>query len=200
MSNEIRIELMQATPNPLDLISLAAGCCYGKSDVNHKRVRRCVRDGHTSVLEHAVVTLKVEGISRACLAQLTRHRIGVSPSVESQRYCVTGGDDWYVTPPSIGDIEVYHDFMAKCHEEYSEAIQYGGIKAEDARYMLPNAAKTKLFLTFNARSLLHFMHLRLDEHAQWEIRELAEMVCDVVSGVDEQWKTLLDWGVNGVPE
>ena len=69
----MQVTVKAATPKPLDLISLAAGCCYGRSDVNHKRVMRCIRDGHTSVLEHASATLHVEGISRACLAQLTRH-------------------------------------------------------------------------------------------------------------------------------
>lgn len=80
-----KIEIISATECPVDVISLAAGICYGKADVSEKRVRHCFKSGHLSVFEHASITFKVEGISRACMAQLTRHRL-VSFCVESQRY------------------------------------------------------------------------------------------------------------------
>ena len=82
----MEVRVIVATDNPMDVISVAAGTCYGKSDASAKRVRNCYTAGHFSVFEHASVMLEVRGISRACMAQLTRHRL-VSFCVESQRYC-----------------------------------------------------------------------------------------------------------------
>ena len=189
----MKVEIMQATPNPLDLISLAAGCCYGKDDISHKRAKRCIRQGHTSVAEHAVITFKVEGISRACLAQLTRHRIGVSFSVMSQRYCKIDVDsnDWYVKPESFGDW-----FDEKMHNDglaYLDALD-ADVKAEDARFLLPEATKTNLFITMNARALIHFLKLRSDPAAQWEIRELANEM-RMEASVFNQWRELINCGL-----
>ena len=85
----MRVTVIADTPSPMDVIGIAAGMCYGKPTPSPKRVRRCAKAGHMSVFEHASATLIIEGISRACLAQLTRHRIE-SYSVTSQRYCEMG--------------------------------------------------------------------------------------------------------------
>lgn len=109
----MKVTVITATAAPMDVIGIAAGMCYGKPTPSPKRVRRCAENGHMSVFEHATATLQIEGISRACLAQLTRHRIA-SYSVMSQRYCkVDAGSLWYVTPPSIAGTDAESRFRAQ---------------------------------------------------------------------------------------
>lgn len=199
------VRVIAAPSRPLDIISYAAGTCYGKEDHPHKRVRACIANGHHSVLEHANVTMRVEGISRACLAQLTRHR-HASFCVESQRYCkVDTESSWYVAPdeikPRLGGVR----FEMKCEarDAFGDAMEASaicynallrdGVKPEDARAVLPNAAKTNLVMTCNVRELNHFLKLRLDQTAQWEIRRLAEEIERQCSSISPQWETLMGW-------
>lgn len=190
----MRATVITATTSPMDVIGIAAGMCYGKPTPSPKRVRRCAKAGHMSVFEHATATLQIEGISRACLAQLTRHRIA-SYSVMSQRYCkVDAGSLWYVTPPSIAGTDAESRFRAQACDamwSYQAAIDEGA-KPEDARYLLPEATKTSLVMTINARSLQNLFTLRLDAHAQWEIRELAAAIeRELELRCDGQWPELI---------
>lgn len=189
----MRVTVIAATQSPMDVIGIAAGMCYGKPEPSPKRVRRCAKAGHMSVFEHASATFIVEGISRACLAQLTRHRIA-SYSVTSQRYCEVGGNDWYVTPPSVVGTDAEARFRAQTSDamwSYRAAIDEG-MKPEDARYLLPEATKISLVMTINARSLQNFLTLRLDSHAQWEIRSLAAEVEWVLMDHNKQWYQLME--------
>lgn len=189
----MRVTVITVTANPMDVIGIAAGMCYGKPEPSPKRVRRCAKAGHMSVFEHATATLQIEGISRACLAQLTRHRIA-SYSVMSQRYCKVGGEDWYVIPPSVVGIGAESRFRAQACDamwSYQAAIDEGA-KPEDARYLLSEATKTSLVMTINARSLQNLFTLRLDAHAQWEIRELAATIeRELERRCDGQWPELI---------
>ncbi len=140
--------------------------------------------GHLSVTEHASFTFSISGISRACSHQLVRHRIA-SYTQQSQRYVRFKKKDLhYVTPPSIrraGLEEKYASLMNQIAEAYEELSRY--VPAEDARYVLPNAAYTNIVVTMNARELNHFFGLRLCERAQWEIRELAKKMLEEVRKV-----------------
>jgi thymidylate synthase (FAD) len=140
--------------------------------------------GHFSVLEHASFTFAIEGISRACSHQLVRHRIA-SFSQQSQRY-VKMTEFEFPLPPSIEQNETlvkqFHQAMSEAQKYYSAFID-AGIPAEDARYVLPNATETKLIMTANARSLLNFFELRLCTRAQWEIRNLAQLMLQEVRRV-----------------
>ena len=190
----MQVTVIAATQSPMDVIGIAAGMCYGKPEPSPKRVRRCAKAGHMSVFEHASATFMVEGISRACLAQLTRHRIA-SYSVMSQRYCkVDNRKMWYVTPPSFQGTELeslYRIEMYRGLDEYEYAISRG-VKPEDARFLLPEATKTSLVMTINARSLQNLFTLRLDAHAQWEIRELAVTIeRELKCRCDGQWPELI---------
>lgn len=165
-------------------------------------IRQIVRSKHTSTLEHITYTFAVEGVSRSLLAQLTRHRIGFSFSVQSQRYVKFGSDDKsggfdYVTPPSIrnggyvetddisGDAaKVYDKMMRVCQLTY-DALRAAGVPAEDARYVLPNAATCNLVMTVNLRALLEFYAKRRPGNgAQWEIADFAEKLREEVTKVD----------------
>lgn len=192
----MNVTVMSATERPIETISLAAGCCYGKTDVSAKRVASCYRAGHMSVFEHASVTFKVEGISRACMAQLTRHRL-TSFAVESQRYNrydFTDSDDWCVIPPSIEANpearRLFVDGARKDSLDYTALLEMG-VKPEDARYKLPEAMKTNLVMTCNVRELFHILDMREARDAQWEIRDLAKAMREACEGINAEWRELM---------
>jgi thymidylate synthase (FAD) len=137
--------------------------------------------GHGSTLEHASFTFGIEGVSRVLTHQLVRHRIA-SYDQQSQRYVAAHGFQ-YITPPSIAEkpeaLAKYEALLAEIRKTYDELTDMG-VPKEDARYVLANAAETKILVTMNARSLMHFFNLRCCNRAQWEIREMAyKMLAEV---------------------
>ncbi len=140
--------------------------------------------GHFSVFEHIIFTFAIEGISRACSHQFVRHRF-FSFTQQSQRYVKEEGFD-FIIPESISNkkevLEKFINLMNETDSLYSEMVKEG-IPAEDARFILPNATETKIVATANGRELMHFFKLRLDIHAQWEIRMLAEKMFELVAQV-----------------
>lgn len=180
------VQLLTYTPEPERLVAAAARLCYSASSVeqllqqdSERRemlLAKILSVGHLSTLEHVSFTFGIEGISRACSHQLVRHRLA-SYSQQSQRYVSHKERFAAVTPPSIAaQPELNARFEAaleQMHQVYGELME-AGIPAEDARFVLPNAAETKLVMTMNARELLHFFALRCCRRAQWEIQALAK--------------------------
>lgn len=194
----MQITVIDKTENPVDVISLAAGTCYGKDDVSERRVTRCFNNGHLSVFEHAYFVAKVDGISRACSHQLVRHRLA-SFCQESQRYTKYDpiGDGWYVMPEDFKGVRLeefteqeYRDVMSGYAFNYRSAVK-SGVKPEDARYLLPEAMKTSIVVTMNVRELFHFLDVRTDKAAQWEIRSLAWNLFHTLRLENDQWETLM---------
>lgn len=158
-----------------------------------KTIMHTVRSGHFSVIEHEHITFFISGVSRALTHQLIRHRLA-NYSQQSQRYCKLKEDEQfeYVTPHTVKNDEdtaqIYQDFMEFSHTIYNSLIK-SGVPAEDARYVLPNAACTNITVTMNLRQLKHFFNERLCTCAQWEIRELANKmrlhVQNIVPGLEE---------------
>lgn len=189
------VTITEATPHPLETISRAAGMSTNKSNKSFKRAETCIRQDH-AVSEFADATFKIEGISRDCMAQLTRHRMA-SICVESQRYVRydLSGDDWYVVPMGVEDapelLEVYRADMHLAASTYRELID-NGVPPEDARYVLPGSMKTNLEMKMNIRSLFHFFDLRLDSHAQWEIQFLARKMMDALAAYSGQWARVIE--------
>jgi thymidylate synthase (FAD) len=138
-------------------------------------IKRVTGYGHGSVIEHASFTFSIEGVSRAMTHQLVRHRIA-SYTQQSQRYVKYDTLENYVTPPSIAKNarakKKYDDTLKKISDTYNELLNLD-IPKEDARFILPNAAKTNIIVTMNARELRHFFNLRCCSRAQWEMREVA---------------------------
>lgn len=183
----LHVSLLAHTPCGGDVVARASRLCYSASriadldrDVEQSGGAEAYLDrlmslGHLSPVEHASFTFGVEGVSRALLAQITRHRIA-SFSVQSQRYVKNTELD-YVIPPSIQALgeeaaAEYREQMKTLHGWYLSWLERTG-RAEDARFVLPNAAATRMILTMNARELTHFFQLRCCSRAQWEIRALA---------------------------
>ncbi len=191
----MQVKLIDHTQNPEKVVAAAARLCYsplGAMEIMDNFVPEQVENflakltelGHDSPLEHASFTFAVEGISRACSHQLVRHRIGVSFSQKSQRY-VKEKQFEYVVPKSIqkkDQAKLFDKVMADLQKQY-EILLVAGVPAEDARYVLPNACVTNIVITMNARSLHHFFRLRCCERAQWEIRELANLMLAEVQQV-----------------
>lgn len=173
----MRVELIQATENPIEKIAKIASICYDSDPKNALGlVKHLYKNGHHSVFEHIYFTFKIEGISRACSHQLVRHR-HCSFTQRSQRYCSEDGFK-YVKPGTIGGLAFELDMSSV--QNWYEDYQNHGIPNEDARYILPNACATELYLSCNLRELIHICNERLCSRAQWEIRELVkEMVHQV---------------------
>ncbi len=212
----MKVELIAYTPNPEKVVAAAAKLCYSNAHIDtlldglteeksKEFVKMLSSLGHESPTEHVSFTFAIEGVSRALLAQITRHRIA-SYSVQSQRY-VNLKQFEYVTPPEVAkDPETLAEFnksMDIAAENYLKVTEV--LKAahkekmldegmdeksankaaekqaiEDARFILPNACTTKMIVTMNARSLNNFFTHRCCERAQWEIRELADQMLKLV--------------------
>ena len=181
----MNVQLLTHTPDPERVVAAAARLCYSDAGIDRllakdraeqeTLLRKILGLGHLSVLEHASFSFGIEGISRACSHQLVRHRLA-SYSQQSQRYVSHKERFDAVTPPTIAarpELAVrYQDLLETTHEVYRELLE-AGIPAEDARFVLPNAAATKIVVTMNGRELLHFFELRCCRRAQWEIRAMA---------------------------
>ena len=206
----MKVALIAHTIMPEKLVASSAKLCYSAASIDTVMdglteektaafVDMLSEIGHESPIEHASFTFGIEGVSRALLAQITRHRMA-SYSVQSQRY-VSAKQFEYVLPPEIESIpeaaEEYRRAMEEDQAHYDsltailkekhlasnlaagmgdkEAARAAEKQAiEDARFVLPNACTTKIMMTMNARSLHNFFKHRCCNRAQWEIRQLAE--------------------------
>jgi thymidylate synthase (FAD) len=195
LESKLKVILVHHTPNPEEVVAMAAKLCYSPSDIGSLEkgiitkdqkgfVEKLMKMGHMSPIEHASFTFAIEGISRACSHQLVRHRLA-SYSQQSQRYISeeTGFD--YIIPPTIKEDKelkkYFKNFMAEAQRAYNDILKRlneKGIRGEsanqDARFVLPNAVETKIIVTMNARELLHFFRMRCCHRCQWEIRHMAE--------------------------
>ncbi len=156
---------------------------------NHDYLANILRTRHGSVLEHAVWSLLIEGVSRALTHELVRHR-HLSFSQLSQRY-VDESEVGFVLPPEIEEgteafeiwrrscersLEEYRALLARIEQQVKDepsATQRRKRARQTARSVLPNAAETKIVVTGNARAWRHVIELRGAEGAETEIRRLA---------------------------
>jgi flavin-dependent thymidylate synthase len=143
-----------------------------------------VKVGRTDLLRHGSFTFDLQGVSRAASHQIVRHRVA-SFSQQSQRYVKITRSYGYLKPPGIPeDLRVPVEFQGQKIElsfadvmdltrQAEEGLVAKGIKAEDSRYLRPNAATTNIVMSMSPRQLIHFFNLRCAPDAQWEIRDLA---------------------------
>ena len=189
----MHVELLYHTPDPERAIATAARLCYAPvgaaelmETMPEERMRSVLatimESGHFSTLEHASYTFAIDGVSRALTHQLVRHRIA-SFNQQSQRYVKFKDGVDVVTPDTIAsDPEkkaIFDEAIAACVGAYEKLLD-AGVPAEDARYLLPNAAESKIVVTMNVRELLHFFKLRCCNRAQWEIRAVADEMLRLV--------------------
>lgn len=176
----MKVSLLQSTPDMIGAIAQAASVCYDSDPTNRKKVSSIISAKHLSCLRFVNATIKVEGISRSCSHQIVRHA-HLSYLQRSQRY-VKEIERLYVIPPSIlknkVSLEIYKNFIDKSFDIYNILLE-SGIRAEDARYVLPNACETVIAITGNMQAWRDFLYGnsgRLQKAAQWEIKLVAKEI------------------------
>lgn len=187
------VTLLYHTPEPERAVATAARLCYAPvggrelmESLTDEKIRKVLTtimaSGHFSTLEHASYTFAVEGVSRALTHQLVRHRLA-SYNQQSQRYVKFKEEPPIVRPASVDTnpeaARAFDEAIDACWQAYDKLVQ-AGVPAEDARYILPNACETKIVVTMNIRELMHFFSNRCCNRAQWEIRELAWKMLELV--------------------
>ena len=187
------VTLLYHTPEPERAVATAARLCYAPvggrelmESLTDEKIRKVLTtimaSGHFSTLEHASYTFAVEGVSRALTHQLVRHRLA-SYNQQSQRYVKFKEEPPIVRPASVDSntlaAQAFDDAIEACWQASDKRVQ-AGVPAEDARYILPNACETKIVVTMNIRELMHFFSNRCCNRAQWEIRELAWKMLELV--------------------
>jgi thymidylate synthase (FAD) len=224
----MEVTLLEATPDPERVICRAARNDYMEAfvgemsfdeamaaiegdsleDRQETLITHLLDHGHFGPFEHPQATFAVEGVSRSCMAQITRHR-HVSFDVQSMRYVAFDDVDpgavregaMVVVPPSAtdpgwigrnqktadvdeGDVErreeIFRDTVADAVESYQELLELG-MPPEDARFVLPIGTKVNIVMSMNARMLMHVADMRAAADAQWEIRKMTEQVLDLAA-------------------
>ena len=187
----MNVELLDITPNALEKIGQYAGICYNSSMDSNSCVRRaisCKNKGHLATLRFASAVFHVSGISRVCSHQFVRSK-HLDFLQRSQRYC-SELQSSVVEPKMTQEQEAeYFTAILGAQEAYENLIKLG-MKKEDARFVLPEATTTELIVVGNFQAWLDFIALRADTHAQWEIREVAKTINNILS---EHVPGLFNW-------
>jgi len=182
--NQLTVELIAVTPEPEKVIEEAGRTCYLsfdriEDDSHGGFIRRLIKMGHESPLEHAYATFRIRNCSRAMTHQLVRHRL-MAVSQQSQRY-VDEDAFTYVVPESMPDawVDDFHEDMKIIQQMYRKWRQRG-LRKEDARFVLPNACTSEIVVSANFREWRHIFTLRTSSKAQWEIRQACRAMLDVL--------------------
>ncbi|WP_117595227.1 FAD-dependent thymidylate synthase [Haloprofundus halophilus] len=224
------VRLLEATPNPEKLVCKGARNDYSAEFVGSQSfeetmatvdgdtgrekmetlIGHLLSHGHFGPFEHPQATFAIEGVSRSCMAQITRHR-HVSFDVQSMRYVAfddvdpadVAAGEMVVTPPSASDPdwvgrnqktgavdeetvekrkELFRESVSRSVADYQELLDLG-MPPEDARFVLPIGTEVNIVMSMNVRMLMHVADMRAAADAQWEIRELTESVLELA----EEW-------------
>ena len=191
----IQVKLLDHTRDPIKTLYVAYRTAY--SSLTPMQIERRIEDGrisrekmaafidkrletgHASPLEQVWFEIGISGVSRAFSHQFVRHRIGISFEQQSQRYVKFKDAKFPFTMPKsverAGMADKMEAAFAQLGSLYQELLD-AGVPAEDARFLLPNAASTNFKIVVNFQELLHICDLRLCTRAQWEFRRVASMM------------------------
>src|SRR5690554_4299575 len=215
----IRVAVIAATPEPERLVWLAQHQDVTDhmtiedrvpSDPGAAVVKTLLQRSHFGPFEHPSITFNIGGVSRSLMAQITRHRVGISFDVQSLRYTrldEIGDTDEelqaaFAFPPYLNQdepVRVVERRRSPWHIEDPSAVRRqltdayrqvlhlyrklleAGLPAEDARMILPLGTRINMVMSVNARTLMHILDMRLPPNAQWEIRELCGALLDLAA-------------------
>ncbi|AXG06944.1 FAD-dependent thymidylate synthase [Haloplanus rubicundus] len=224
----MEVTLLEATPDPERVVCTAARNDYlseyvgdisfeeamdgieGETleDKQRTLIGHLMDHGHFGPFEHPQATFAIKGVSRSCMAQITRHR-HVSFDIQSMRYVSFDDVDpadveegaMVVTPPSATDPDwigrnqssgavdeetvaererVFRESVRESVESYQELLDLG-MPPEDARFVLPIGTEVNIVMSLNARMLMHVADMRAAADSQWEIREMTESILDLAA-------------------
>jgi len=186
---DVEVKLLAVTPDAEKLVETAGRLCWDTQDKTGTvpdRIQKWLEIGHESMVEHACATFYIRA-SRVLTHELVRHRLA-SYSQRSQRY-VKETEPRYIEPPEIKETK-------SAHQQYDEAMRTSwqvyrdllakGIKAEIARYVLPNACETQIICTWNFREIRHIIKLRTSKRALPEFRAVADEIRQIVKEIAPQ--------------
>ena len=194
----MKVELLNYTP--LEIADIAICKCYGNephsdSEKVKARINRVANvSKHASTIEHLYYNFDIDGISRACLQEVARHRIA-SYTVKSSRYTLqelkkeellSYNEDVLNLIDSVVSkycVLTSHDLVnAKIARQlvHLRSVLMSGVPNDIAKYCMPEAYKTSLVMSINARSLQNFLELRTSKHALKEIQDLAKALFEKI--------------------
>jgi thymidylate synthase (FAD) len=183
-AKELTVELVAITPEAQKVIEQAGRTCYMSmdkidNDSQSGFIKRLIKMGHESPLEHSYATFRIKNCSRAMTHQLVRHRL-MAISQQSQRY-VDEEDFSYVVPETMPAelVDEFNNDMKTIQAMYQKWREKG-LKKEDARFVLPNACTSEIVVSANFREWRHILSVRTDKGAQWEIRRAANLILDIL--------------------
>ena len=188
----MEVKLLDCCQDPLANIVTAARNCFGNSNKqssyedNVNLVKALIRNDHSPV-EFAWSMWSIEGISRNCANQLNRYR-HTSQAQESMRYVDVSGNGFVYPVKALEASDACKDIVDTCFKFYNNLLK-AGVPKEDARYFLPLGTETNLKIAFNFRELRHILKQRLDKHAQWEVRQVALAMFEIVN---DKWPWLVE--------
>jgi len=183
----MEVELLHYSPK--ELIIKAIRRCWRSNDKSddfgesdQKLIRKIIKKGHTSTLEHSLYTFDINNISRACLQEIARHRIGIGLSVESTRYTlkrILKGEDPENFLIDTGNEKLNRKILSYFNE-VTEIIEDENLTNDIAKYAICENYPVSLIMSFNIRSLRHFISLRSSPAAHKEIKELANTLYNMI--------------------
>lgn len=188
----MQVKLIDCTTDAAFNITYAARTCYNSHDKDTLAnragfIKGLIKSGHETPLEFATSMWEISGISRVCQNQIVRHRIA-SYCVMSERYVDMSNVDTVLPYNLLKSYSGAAEYVQDAKELYKRLLA-SGVPKEDARMLLPQGLETTMCMSMNFRSLRHFLKLRLDKHAQWEIRQVAQEILDVCR---ERWPWLVE--------
>ena len=183
-------KILFISPKPLEIIEAAGRTCYKSekeiTETSAKEfVRKRVKDGHHSVIEHAYMSVRFI-CDRGVTHEIVRHRLAAY-SQESTRYCNYSKDKFsnnisVIDPCFWANREItdHKDFQCyslwlefmRLAEEYYLRLLAVGASPQEARSVLPNSLKTEIVITANLREWMHIFKLRTSKAAHPQMREL----------------------------
>jgi thymidylate synthase (FAD) len=182
--SQLDVELVAITPAAERVIEQAGRTCYlsferMEPESHESFIRRLIKMGHESPLEHAYATFRIRNCSRAMTHQLVRHRL-MAVSQQSQRY-VNEERFAYVVPAGMPPefLEDFHRDMETIQRMYGK-WRGRGLRKEDARFVLPNACVSEIVVSANFREWRHIFKLRTSVKAQWEIRKACRLMLAIL--------------------
>lgn len=175
---------LESYTDPL-LIGKYSGICYDRTGNDENRLKHIIEVGHLSCLRFGMAVFKIEGISRVCLSQLTRS-VHLSYLVRSSRYC-DESDAEFIRPEGFDKLDAQAQAAIENHEQYSKslykALREAGMSKQDARFWLPQAQATELYVAGNYQAWKDFIKLRNTKHAQKEVRDVAAEIERQLQGI-----------------
>jgi len=181
-------EILHVTPNILQQIEHCGRVCYKSEDKitddsAEGFVRRMIKSGHHSVLEHGSISVRFI-TNRGVTHEIVRHRLA-SYSQESSRYVNYNGQEMEFIEPvwweerTVGQEETFKVALMSAEKAYKDLLEQKW-KPEQAREVLPNSLKTEIVMTANPREWRHFFKLRTSKAAHPQLRALArELLIDL---------------------